>query len=105
MHEGLEAFRIPVTGKKGHTGKTGLPHSSFLYALVPSAQAQEIRSFYDDAGRLSGVVDQQGNAARYVYDEVGNILEIRRTTVADFPGPVAITFFDPDRGHMWRTGS
>lgn len=65
---------------------------------VHSTQAQEIRYFYDDLGRLIGVVDQDGNAARYVYDEVGNLLEIRRINAADFPGPVAITFFDPDRG-------
>lgn len=41
-----------------------------------------------------------GNAARYIYDEVGNIIEIRRTNVGDFTGPVAITFFDPDRGEV-----
>ncbi|MFQ5658739.1 MAG: hypothetical protein ACE5G5_14445 [Candidatus Methylomirabilales bacterium] len=35
-----------------------------LLLAVQSAQAQEIRYFYDDLGRLSGVVDQQGNAAR-----------------------------------------
>ncbi|MFQ5804189.1 MAG: IPT/TIG domain-containing protein [Candidatus Methylomirabilales bacterium] len=72
----------------------------FLLLAGPSVQAQEIRYFYDDLGRLSGVVDQQGNAARYVYDAVGNILEIRRTNVADFPGNVAITFFDPDQGQV-----
>lgn len=32
--------------------------------------AQEIRYLYDDLGRLVGVVDQQGNAAEYVYDAV-----------------------------------
>ncbi|MGH7404257.1 MAG: hypothetical protein ACREI5_02700 [Candidatus Methylomirabilales bacterium] len=78
-----------------------------LILLPPpnTAQAQEIRYFYDELGRLIGVVDQQGNAAQYVYDEVGNIIQIRRTNVADFPGPVAITFFDPDRGPVGRVVS
>ncbi|MFQ5656702.1 MAG: IPT/TIG domain-containing protein [Candidatus Methylomirabilales bacterium] len=31
---------------------------------------------------------------------MGNLLEIRRTNASDFPGPVAITFFDPDRGEV-----
>ncbi len=67
---------------------------------IGEAAAQEIRYLYDDLGRLIGVVDQQGNAARYVYDAAGNLLEIRRVDVADFPGPVAITFFDPNRGQV-----
>ena len=71
-----------------------------LLLAFQAAQAQEIRYFYDDVGQLIGVVDEQGNAARYVYDEVGNIIEIRRTNASDFPGPVAITFFDPDRGEV-----
>lgn len=71
-----------------------------LLLPVQSVNAQEIRYFYDEVGRLIGVVDEQGNAARYIYDEVGNIIEIRRTNVGDFTGPVAITFFDPDRGEV-----
>jgi len=67
---------------------------------VSEVSAQEIRYLYDDLGRLVGVVDQQGNAAEYVYDAVGNILQIRRVNITDFPGPVAITFFDPKRGEV-----
>ncbi len=74
---------------------------SSICLLTPSLTfAQEIRYLYDDLGRLVGVIDQQGNAARYVYDAVGNLLEIRRVNVADFPGPVAITFFDPNLGQV-----
>ncbi len=71
-----------------------------LLLAVQTAKAQEIRYCYDEVGRLIRVVDAQGNAARYIYDEVGNILEIRRTSASDFPGPVAITFFDPDGGEV-----
>lgn len=71
-----------------------------LLLAVCAVQAQEVRYFYGEVGQLIGVVDEQGNAARYVYDEVGNIIEIRRTNASDFPGPVAITFFDPNRGEV-----
>ncbi len=73
---------------------------SLTLLTPPVALAQEIRYVYDDLGRLVGVVDAQGNAARYVYDAVGNLIEIRRVNVADFPGPVAITFFDPNVGQV-----
>ncbi|MCI0370958.1 MAG: RHS repeat protein, partial [candidate division NC10 bacterium] len=57
--------------------------------------AQEIRYLYDDLGRLVGVVDPQGNAAEYVYDAVGNILQIKRFNVV--PGAaVAITLVTPN---------
>jgi YD repeat-containing protein len=49
-------------------------------------------------GRLVGVVDQDGNAATYTYDTVGNILAIGRHDVADTPGPVAITLVSPTQG-------
>ena len=53
-----------------------------ILAVGASAvSSQEIRYLYDDLGRLVGVVDQQGNAAEYVYDAVGNILEIKRFNV------------------------
>lgn len=44
---------------------------------APSDQAQY---FYDELGRLVGVVDGQGNAAVYNYDAVGNLLSIQRFT-------------------------
>ena len=63
---------------------------------VPSAQ--EIRYLYDDLNRLVGVIDQQGNAATYEYDAVGNILRITRRNVADVPGPVAIILLSSNHG-------
>lgn len=67
-----------------------------------SASAQEIRYLYDDLGRLVGVVDQQGNAAEYVHDAVGNILEIRRFNV-DPGAAVAITLVSPNQGTVGTT--
>jgi len=43
----------------------------------PSA-ADQAQYFYDELGRLIGVVDGQNNAAVYSYDEVGNLLKIDR---------------------------
>jgi YD repeat-containing protein len=63
-------------------------------------QQPRIHYIYDDLGRLVGVVDQDGNAATYTYDAVGNILAIGRHSVADTPGPVAITLVAPSKGKV-----
>src|SRR5437867_2741381 len=42
--------------------------------------ADQAQYFYDELGRLVGVVDSTGNTAVYVYDEVGNLLAIQRFT-------------------------
>jgi len=43
-------------------------------------RADQAQYFYDELGRLVGVVDGQGNAAVYTYDAVGNLLSIQRFT-------------------------
>src|SRR5204863_4561586 len=48
--------------------------------------------------RLIAVIDRENNAARYVYDAVGNILAIERANVGDISGPIGITFVAPTRG-------
>ncbi len=45
-----------------------------------STQGDQAQYFYDELGRLVGVLDGQGNAAVYTYDEVGNLLSIERFT-------------------------
>lgn len=45
---------------------------------VPSAD--QAQYFYDELGRLVGVVDGSGNAAIYNYDAVGNLLSVQRFT-------------------------
>jgi YD repeat-containing protein len=48
-------------------------------AVVPTqAVADQAQSIYDDLGRLSQVIDGQGNVATYNYDAVGNLLSITR---------------------------
>lgn len=56
----------------------------FTYAvsvlLTGEASAEALIYSYDDLGRLKQVVDQDGNAATYNYDAVGNIISIERGT-------------------------
>jgi YD repeat-containing protein len=45
-----------------------------LCALAPvMAVADQAQYIYDDLGRLSQVIDGQGNVATYTYDAVGNL--------------------------------
>src|ERR1044071_6902195 len=57
-----------------------------------SAAAQQVCYSYDGLGRLTGVIDQNSQAAFYDYDAVGTILSIRRQSPS---GPVTIYAFDP----------
>jgi YD repeat-containing protein len=65
-----------------------------------SAQAA-IQYFYDDIGRLTKVIDQNGNVATYTYDAVGNLLSIARSTVS-LTG-IAIFAFTPQSGPAGQT--
>lgn len=67
---------------------TGLAAVSFTSA----AEAQQVCYSYDALGRLTGVIDQNNQAAFYDYDAVGNILSIRRQSPS---GAVTIYSFDP----------
>ena len=53
---------------------------AFLLVWPTTMQADQAQYFYDELGRLVGVVDGQGNVAVYNYDEVGNLLSIERFT-------------------------
>src|SRR5712691_10099576 len=64
------------------------------HATLAAAQSPAIQYAYDELGRLVAVVDQQGSAAIYVYDAVGNVLSIQRFDAATLPG-VAITASSP----------
>jgi YD repeat-containing protein len=45
-----------------------------LCVLAPMlAVAEQAQCIYDDLGRLSQVIDGQGNVAIYTYDAVGNL--------------------------------
>lgn len=49
--------------------------------------------FYDDNGQLAKAVDSTGIVIEYVYDAVGNMLQVKRSTVA--PGSLVIFSFTP----------
>lgn len=57
--------------------------------------------FYDDLGQLTKAVDSTGNVVEYVYDPVGNILQIKRSAVA--PDALAIFSFTPQRGGLGQS--
>ena len=68
-----------------------------IHAFAHEVHAQiddAVRHVYDDLGRLVTTVNETGEFAEYVYDALGNIVEIR-TGVA---GPLAIFGFTPSRG-------
>ena len=60
------------------------------------AQTPSVGYVYDDLERLTAVVDPNGNAAIYVYDAVGNRLQIQRIDAP--PQGLAITYVSPARG-------
>src|SRR5574337_1907201 len=64
----------------------------FMVAVARPAAAQQTCYGYDEAGRLTAVVNEQGQTIVYDYDAVGNILATHRN---DATGPVAITFVHP----------
>ncbi len=74
-----------------------------LVAPAPPAAAQSIRYGYDDLGRLQWVQDQTGDVAIYIYDPVGNILQIIRGTFPDPTAPVGISAFTPQKGGAGTT--
>lgn len=58
--------------------------------------ADQVQYIYDDLGRLSQVIDGQGNVATYTYDAVGNLLSITRNTGG--VGAPTITALTPNTG-------
>lgn len=68
-----------------------------LCVLAPTlALADQAQYIYDDLGRLSQVIDGQGNVATYTYDAVGNLLSIARNTGG--VGAPTITALTPNTG-------
>ncbi|TKB68742.1 MAG: hypothetical protein E8D52_07055 [Nitrospira sp.] len=65
--------------------------------VPPPTIADQAQYIYDDLGRLSQVIDAQGNVATYQYDAVGNLLSITRNTGG--VGAPTITAFTPNTGN------
>ncbi len=64
--------------------------------MLPAQQPMTFQYFYDDTGQLIKVVDSTGIVIEYVYDAVGNMLEVKRSSVA--PGSLSIFSFVPQQG-------
>ena len=82
---------------------------SFVLALVCAlltarAEAQTpitFQYFYDETGQLTRVVDSTGVVIEYVYDAVGNMLEIKRFSVPG--GQLTIFSLTPQQGRVGST--
>lgn len=68
-----------------------------LYAQAPIT----FQYFYDDTGQLIKAVDSTGVVIEYVYDAVGNMLQIKRSTVG--AGALTIFNFTPQQGGPFAT--
>jgi YD repeat-containing protein len=71
----------------------------FLLLSALALRAQTVRYIYDELGRLIAVIDQNGDAAIYNYDAVGNLLSIARQSA----GTVSILEFTPNGGSVGTT--
>lgn len=68
-----------------------------------NAQEPKISYLYDDLGRLVRVIDENGEAATYHYDAVGNILSITRET--GVPLTTVVTAVSPPAESLGKTFS
>jgi YD repeat-containing protein len=71
--------------------------AAWLVLAPTGASADQAQYIYDDLGRLSQVIDGQGNVATYNYDAVGNLLSITRNTGG--VGAPTITGLTPNTGN------
>ena len=81
----------------------GLSATAIVLALATMLSGQSSVSFqyfYDDTGQLIKVIDSSGIEIDYVYDAVGNILQIKRGTA---PNGLAILDFTPQQGPVGTT--
>lgn len=88
-----------ITLKPNLTPARILIHLILILLILPLHSLASTASYiYDDLGRLSRVIDDQGNVATYNYDEVGNLLSIIRSD-ASLTG-ISITAFSPQKGSV-----
>jgi YD repeat-containing protein len=66
--------------------------------VLPIHAWADVRYVYDPLGRLVAVVDDNGGAAVYAYDAVGNLVSIQRIAPASASVAVAITLVSPNHG-------
>ena len=78
---------------------TGLFLALVLATPVLAQAPITFQYFYDELGQLTKVVDSAGNVIEYVYDPVGNILEIKRSTISG----LSVFGFSPEHGAIGTT--
>ena len=89
----VAAVRQPTRG-----GLIAVTLAAILFCISPvRGQQAAVNYVYDELGRLTAVIDQQGDVAVYNYDAVGNLLSIQRINATDQPGSVAISLGYPSR--------
>lgn len=70
--------------------------SACVSAITSPASADERVFIYDSRGRLSKVVDSNGVSLEYIYDDTGNLREIKRSSVSG----LTISGFYPQQGSV-----
>ena len=79
-----------------HLARPAVVLMTLLFCVQVSAQGNvTFRYVYDDLSQLNQAIDSTGIKVTYVYDEVGNILQIKRETI---PSGLAIFGFTPKQG-------
>ena len=68
----------------------------FSIGLSFGQSSQNFKYVYDDSNAIVKVTDSPGNVIEYVYDPVGNILQIKRSSIT--AGTVAVFGFSPAQG-------
>ncbi len=62
------------------------------------ASAAEIRYLYSPSGEIYAVIDVDGSAAVFNFDEAGNVISIVRSDASAIPGNIGITLVSPNQG-------
>jgi len=81
----------------GKTFAVGICLLLLCASVSTPAGADQAHYIYDDLGRLSQVIDGQGNVSTYTYDAVANLLSITRNTSG--VGAPTGTAFTPNTGN------
>ena len=79
-----------------------LPWISLAVCGALAGQNVTFQYYYDDRKQLAKVVDSTGIIIEYVYDPVGNILEVKRATLAN-PTGLAVFSFTPQQAGQGTT--
>ncbi len=95
LKKGVTASRVIFANSTRSASKLGvLLLKLILLVCISVGTAHAISYTYDELGRLKAVTDDAGNSAEYLYDPVGNIVQIKQVP----SGTLSITEFTPNSG-------